>query len=86
MGTVQEIGVSHRVRYTNGGEAFFLGSIAIEGASQFGTEGDSGSLVWTWDLVRNPIGLLFSASRSRPRAFANQIDLVTQSLDIFLTP
>ena len=86
VGTVREIGVSHWVRYANGGEALFLGSIAIEGTSQFAEEGDSGSLVWTWDLVRNPVGLLFSASRTRPRAFANQIDLVTMSLDIFLTP
>jgi hypothetical protein len=86
LGTVQELGVTHWVQYANGGQALFLGSIAIEGASQFAQEGDSGSLVWTWDLVRNPIGLLFSASRTRPRAFANQIDLVTQSLDIFLTP
>jgi hypothetical protein len=86
VGTVQELGVAHWVQYANGGQAFFLGSIAIEGTSQFAQEGDSGSLVWTWDLARNPVGLLFSASRSRPRAFANQIDLVTQSLDIFLTP
>jgi hypothetical protein len=85
-GTVREIGATHWVRYANGGEALFLGSIAIEGTSQFAMEGDSGSLVWTWDLVRNPVGLLFSASRTRPRAFANQIDLVTMSLDIFLTP
>jgi hypothetical protein len=86
VGTVQELGVSHWVQYANGGQALFLGSIAIEGSSQFGRGGDSGSLVWTWDLVRNPVGLLFSASQTNPRAFANQIDLVTQSLDIFLTP
>ena len=85
-GTVQELGVSHWVQYANGGQAFFLGSIAIEGAFQFAQEGDSGSLVWTYDTVRSPVGLLFSASRMNPRAFANQIDLVTQSLDIFLTP
>ncbi|MCB8902408.1 MULTISPECIES: hypothetical protein [unclassified Streptomyces] len=88
-GTVKEIGASHWVNQ-GGQNAFFAGSLAIEGTGTFGPlpfskKGDSGAIAWTFDLVRTPIGLVYSSSSTVSiRSFANPIDIVTQSLDVFI--
>ncbi|MFD3991931.1 hypothetical protein [Streptomyces sp. NPDC058583] len=88
-GTVKEIGASHWVNH-GGQNAFFAGSLAIEGTGTFGPlpfskPGDSGAIAWTFDLVRTPIGLVYASSSTVSiRSFANPIDIVTQSLDVFL--
>ncbi|MET9536067.1 hypothetical protein ABZY16_00885 [Streptomyces sp. NPDC006553] len=88
-GTVKEIGVSHWVNH-GGRNAFFAGSLAIEGTGTFGPlpfskPGDSGAIAWTFDLVRTPIGLVYASSSTVSiRSFANPIDIVTQSLDVFI--
>ncbi|MFF8407570.1 hypothetical protein ACF06P_38800 [Streptomyces sp. NPDC015684] len=84
-GTVREVGASHWVRYGNK-KAYFSGSLAIDGSlGSFSEPGDSGAIVWTFDLVRNPVGMIYSSSSTvSTRSFANLIDAVTQSLDIFI--
>ncbi|RKT09661.1 hypothetical protein BX285_6762 [Streptomyces sp. 1114.5] len=88
-GTVQEVGASHWVGYPGGNSAFFSGSIAITGSSSLGLPftgpGDSGAIVWTDDENRNPIGLHFAGTNNLSRSFSNQIDTVTQALDVFIT-
>ncbi|MFI8521062.1 hypothetical protein ACIGEZ_25065 [Streptomyces sp. NPDC085481] len=84
-GTVQEVGASHWVRYPTGAMAYFSGSLAIVGDSgPFTVLGDSGAIVWTLDLVRNPVGLHFAGAVNGSRSFANPIDIVTQALDVFI--
>lgn len=84
-GQVREVAASHWVLYPSGDQAFFSGSLAIEGDDgPFGIAGDSGAIVWTYDLVRNPIGMIF-AGDNVTRSFANPIDIVTQALDVFIT-
>lgn len=86
-GTIREFPVSIWVGpYAGGGNAFFAGQIAIEGSPMFSMPGDSGSLVWTWDAVRNPVGLIFSGGGAGNRSFANTIDIVLNSLDIAIIP
>ncbi|MFK0120388.1 hypothetical protein [Streptomyces sp. NPDC090994] len=85
-GTVREVGASHWVGYPGGQAAYFSGSLAIEGnLGSFSEPGDSGSIVWTFDLARNPVGMIFAGTSNASRSFANPIDIVTQSLDIFIT-
>ena len=44
--------------------------------------GDSGSLIWSWDKQRNPVGLLFAGGGGF--TFANKIGRVLSALDINL--
>ncbi|MFE9812715.1 hypothetical protein [Streptomyces sp. NPDC005548] len=84
-GTVREVGASHWVGYPGGQKAYFSGSIAVEGnLGSFSQSGDSGSIVWTFDLNRNPVGMVFAGTSNASRSFANPIDIVTQSLDVFI--
>ncbi|MFI9243878.1 hypothetical protein ACIGXF_15030 [Streptomyces sp. NPDC053086] len=84
-GTVREVGASHWVRY-GGKKAYFSGSLAIEGTvGPFSKPGDSGAIVWSFNLDRNPVGMVYSSSSTiSTRSFANPIDVVTQALDIFI--
>lgn len=88
-GIVKEVGASHWVKLGNK-KAYFSGSLAIEatgtiGPSPFSKPGDSGAIVWKLDVTRNPVGMVYSSSSTvSTRSFANLIDLVTQSLDVFL--
>ncbi|AVZ77074.1 hypothetical protein SLUN_37875 [Streptomyces lunaelactis] len=83
-GTVKEVGASHWVGY-GGQNAYFSGSLAIEGTGTFGPlpfskPGDSGAIVTTFDLVQTPVGMVYSSSSTvSTRSFANLIDIVTQS-------
>jgi hypothetical protein len=87
-GVVREVGLSFYVGgYPGGNSAFFSGGIGIQGnIGPFSMEGDSGALVWTFDLnlVRNPVGLLFAGAANGVRSFASPIDIVLMNLDIFM--
>lgn len=62
--------------------ALFQDQLTIRGTGglPFSSEGDSGSLVWTFDAARSPVGLLFSAGGFV--SFANKIDAVLTALDV----
>ena len=82
-GTVSEINVTVNVCY----EGFvvctklakFVDQIAITPGS-FSDGGDSGSLIVTNDVNKNPVGLLFAGSSTR--TIANRIDLVLNRFNV----
>ena len=83
QGRIAAIGVRIQVDPGGGQLAWFDDQMEIRGLSgNFSDLGDSGSLVWTWDGNRNPVGLLFAGGRGS--TFANPIDSVLNSLDIDL--
>lgn len=82
-GSVTAVGAVINVNMGQGRIANFVDQIEIRGTNgTFSAGGDSGSLIWTWDDVRNPIGLLFAGGGGS--TFANPIDLVLSALDIEL--
>ena len=83
-GRITEINATIDVNLGNGQIARFADQIAIQGltASFFSKGGDSGSLIWTWDADRHPVGLLFAGGGNT--TFANPIDSVLKALDIDL--
>lgn len=83
-GIVREVGASHWVDYPMG-QAFFSGGIGIEGTiGHFSEVGDSGSIVWSLEFVRNPVGMIYGGTQNFSRSFAHPIDIVTQALDVFI--
>nr|MDQ3989739.1 hypothetical protein [Actinomycetota bacterium] len=63
--------------------ALFRDQMAIRAASgDFSAGGDSGSVIWTWDSSRRPVGLLFAGGGGT--TFANRMDRVLAALDITL--
>jgi hypothetical protein len=61
--------------------ALFVDQILVIGTNGvFSDFGDSGSLVWTWDATRSPIGLLFGGSSMV--SFVNHIGDVLDALDV----
>lgn len=83
-GRITEINAIIDVNLGNGQIARFVDQIAIQGltAGLFSKGGDSGSLIWTWDADRHPVGLLFAGSQDT--TFANPVDSVLKALDIDL--
>jgi len=82
-GRVTGIGATIRVNMGAGRVAVFRDQIEIRGVSgDFSQPGDSGSLIWTWDEARNPVGLLFAGGGGL--TFANPIHHVLAALDIDL--
>ena len=82
-GRIDAIGVNIRVDMGSGRVARFVNQIAIQGLTgDFSRGGDSGSLVWTWDRRRQPVGLLFAGGGNL--TFANPINAVLNALDIDL--
>ena len=82
-GRVTDCNVSIRVNMGRGQVANFRDQIAIRGVrGDFSRGGDSGSLVWTWNSRRNPVGLLFAGGGGY--TFANKIGRVLNALDINL--
>lgn len=82
-GRVTAIGVTVNVSYSGGRLAKFVNQIAVRAASgDFSQGGDSGSLIWTWDSRRAPVGLLFAGGGGT--TFANRISDVLAALDINL--
>ncbi len=71
------------VSYGGGRVAKFVNQIAVRAASgDFSKGGDSGSLIWTWDSGRAPVGLLLAGGGGT--TFANRIGDVLAALDISL--
>ncbi len=61
--------------------ARFVDRIAIRAAAgDFSRGGDSGSVIWTWDQRRAPVGLLFAGGGGT--TFAKPITHVLVALDI----
>lgn len=83
-GRVIDVNASIRVNYGGGRVANFRDQITIRGngTTLFSQGGDSGSLIWTWDSRRLPVGLLFAGGGQF--TFANKIQRVLDALDITL--
>lgn len=82
-GRITDCNATIQVNYGAGRVALFRDQIAITGLNtQFSAAGDSGSLIWTWDAQRNPVGLLFAGGGNV--TFANKIGRVMAALDINL--
>ena len=83
-GGIVDVNASISVSYGNGKVANFSDQITITGVEgrAFSDGGDSGSLIWTWDETRAPVGLLFAGGRDY--TFANKISHVLQALQIEL--
>jgi hypothetical protein len=82
-GRVIDVNASIRVNYGGGRVANFRDQVTIRGNNTlFSQGGDSGSLIWTWDSARRPVGLLFAGGGDF--TFANKIHHVLNALDITL--
>lgn len=82
-GRITGVGVTVNVNYGGGRVALFRDQMAIRAASgDFSAGGDSGSVIWTWDSSRRPVGLLFAGGGGT--TFANRMDRVLAALDITL--
>lgn len=65
------------------GLAWFTGQFVVQGNSgSFSAGGDSGSVVWTWDANRYPVGLLFAGGGGY--TICNPMPWVVSALDINL--
>ena len=83
QGRITGLGATINVNYGGGRIALFQDQIAITGVNgAFSAGGDSGSSIWTWNLHRNPVGLLFAGGGNI--TFANQMRRVVAALDINL--
>jgi hypothetical protein len=83
-GRITAIGVTVNVNF-NGRVARFVNQMSIRASSgDFSRPGDSGSLIWTWDSRRAPVGLLFAGGGGT--TFANRISDVLNALDIHIVP
>ena len=82
-GRITDCNASIRVNYGNGRVANFRDQITIRGLrGDFSQGGDSGSVVWSFDARRNPVGLLFAGGGGF--TFANKMNRVLAALDINL--
>lgn len=82
-GRITDCNASIRVDFRNGRLGNFRDQIAIRGLrGNFSAGGDSGSMIWTWDGQRSPVGLLFAGGGGV--TFANKIHRVLAALDIDL--
>ena len=83
VGRVIDLNWRGFVNYGTAGRAFFRDQLVIRGQNgDFSRGGDSGSLIWTWDSRRNPVGLLFAGGGGL--TIANKIGRVLSALDINL--
>jgi hypothetical protein len=82
-GQITAVGVTVNVNYGAGRVGRFVNQMSIRSASgDFSQGGDSGSLIWTWDARRAPVGLLFAGGGGT--TFANPISAVLNALDVNL--
>jgi hypothetical protein len=83
-GTIIDLSATINVDFGAGRIARYADQIAIRGAggSLFSAGGDSGSVIWTWDNYRRPVGLLFAGGGGI--TFANKMTRVLPALDINL--
>jgi hypothetical protein len=83
VGRIVDCNATIRVNYGGGRVGLFRDQIGIRGLSgNFSEGGDSGSVIWTWNAIRNPVGLLFAGGGGF--TFANKIGRVLSALDINL--
>lgn len=83
QGRVNAVGVSVNVNFPGIGVAHFRDQFSVRaGTGDFSRPGDSGSLVWTWDSARRPVGLLFAGGGGT--TFCNRIARVLTALDVQL--
>lgn len=83
QGRIADCSATIRVNFGGGRVALFRDQMGIRGLrGDFSAGGDSGSLIWTWDARRNPVGLLFAGGGGW--TFANKIGHVLKALDINL--
>jgi len=84
-GRIVDCNASLWVNYGGGRKAFFRDQIVVRGIGKvFSRGGDSGSVIWTWDGRRNPVGLLFAGNASQNYTIANKMWRVLRCLDIRL--
>lgn len=82
QGRIIDCNATVTVRYGSR-TALFRDQVSIRGlAGLFSAGGDSGSLIWSWDPRRAPVGLLFAGGGGV--TFANKIGHVLRALDIRL--
>ncbi len=82
-GRIISCSFSGYVNYGRGRRAFFRDQIAIRGIGRtFSAGGDSGSVIWTWNSRRYPVGLLFAGGGGI--TIANKMTRVIRALDINL--
>ncbi|MEC9373606.1 MAG: hypothetical protein VYC34_07170 [Planctomycetota bacterium] len=83
-GRVTSVNATIRVNFGGGRVAVFADQMAIKSVNSqpFSAGGDSGSLIWTWDARRNPVGLLFAGGGGI--TFANKIQRVLPALGVQL--
>lgn len=82
-GRVVDTSATIRVNFGGGRVALFRDQLSIRGLNgNFSAGGDSGSLIWTWDKSRRPVGLLFAGGGGI--TFGNKIGRVLSALDIRL--
>lgn len=84
-GRISAVGVTVNVGFGAGRVATFADQFAVVSTipnEPFSAGGDSGSLIWTWDAARNPVGLLFAGGSGV--TFANRLSRVLTALDIAL--
>jgi hypothetical protein len=80
-GNITAVGVTINVNFGGGRVGRFVDQIAVRAPSgDFSQGGDSGSLIWTWDARRAPVGLLFAGGGGT--TFANRITRVLTALDV----
>lgn len=85
QGRITAVGVTVNVNLGLGRIGTFRDQFSVvstTAGANFSQGGDSGSLIWTWNPSRNPVGLLFAGGGAV--TFANRIDRVKQALDIDL--
>lgn len=71
------------INYGAAGSAWFAGQFVVQGLEgTFSAGGDSGSVVWTWNETRNPVGLLFAGGGDY--TICNPMPWVLSALDINL--
>lgn len=83
-GQVASVSATVTVNYGQGRLALFENQIEVRDldGARFSDGGDSGSLVWTHDETRTPIGLLFAGGGQS--TFVNHLDDVLDALDVDL--
>lgn len=79
VGRITDCSLSVRVNYGSSGIAFFRDQIGIRAQrGNFSAGGDSGSVIWTWNRKRNPVGLLFAGGGGL--TIANKMGRVLRAL------
>lgn len=82
-GYITDCNATIRVNYGGGRVALFKDQMAVRAPSgNFSAGGDSGSVIWSWDSRRNPVGLLFAGGGGY--TFANKMTRVLSALQIIL--